>query len=61
MTALRYVGRVATKVLPSPVFISEIFPSARAIPPSIWLSKCLKPRVLFDASLTAANASGRTE
>jgi len=54
----RYAGRVATSVFPSPVFISAIFPSERAIPPSICESKCLKPILLTPASLTAANACG---
>ena len=58
MTEFRYAGRVATKVFPSPVFISAIFPSASEIPPSSCESKCLKPIVLFEASLTAANAKG---
>ena len=31
--ALRYMGQVATRVLPSPVFISEIMPLCRTIPP----------------------------
>ena len=54
----KYTGRVAARVLPSPVFISAILPSCKTIPPISWTSKCLIFNVLFEASLTTANASG---
>src|SRR5918997_1954671 len=50
---------VAASVLPSPVFISAILPSCRAMPPMIWTSKGRIPRVRLEASRTTANASGR--
>src|SRR3954469_9930159 len=56
---LRYTGRVETRVLPSPVFISATQPKCRAAPPMIWTSKCRWPSVRTPASRTAANASGR--
>src|SRR5882762_3908045 len=49
--ALRYAGKVATSVLPSPVRISEILPSCRTMPPI----SCMAKRVLnmrhFDMQL----------
>ena len=48
------IGIVATKVLPSPVFISAIKPWYKAIPPIICESKCLKPNVLFETSRVMA-------
>ena len=59
LIAFKYTGNVATRVFPSPVFISAIFPLCRIIPPIIWTSKCLWPKVLFAASRTEAKASGR--
>src|SRR5918997_4200215 len=50
---------VAASVLPSPVFISAILPSCRAMPPMIWTSKGRIPRVRLEVSRTTANASGR--
>ncbi|MNV75208.1 hypothetical protein D3C71_1684850 [compost metagenome] len=57
--AFKYTGNVPTSVLPSPVFISEIRPSCRAIPPINCTSKCRIPSVRLEASRTVANASGR--
>ena len=51
--------RVATRVFPSPVFISAIIPLCRIIPPISWTSKCLSCIVLIDASRTTAKASGK--
>ena len=42
--AFRYSGSVATSVLPSPVFISEMLPWCRTTPPSICTSKWRMPR-----------------
>src|SRR5918998_252782 len=50
---------VAASVLPSPVFISAILPSCRAMPPMIWTSKGRIPNVRLEVSRTTANASGR--
>src|SRR3989442_2412802 len=56
---LRYAGKVATSVLPSPVAISAIFPSWSTMPPISWTSKCRIPTVRRAASRQTANASGR--
>src|SRR5215211_5514100 len=56
--ALRYAGRVEVRVLPSPVFISAMWPLWRATPPTSCTSKWRLPRVRTLASRTAANASG---
>ena len=61
MLAFKNAGKVATRVLPSPVFISEIFPSAKEMPPKSCESKCLSPKVRTLASLTAAYAIGSIE
>ena len=45
---------VATNVFPSPVFISAMSPSWRAIPPISWTSKSRTPIVRLNASRTAA-------
>src|SRR5918992_300255 len=50
---------VAASVLPSPVFISAILPSCKAIPPMTCTSKGRIPNVRLDVSRTTANASGR--
>ena len=55
----KYTGKVATKVFPSPVFISAILFSCRITPPINCTSKCLNLIVLFDVSLTTAKASGK--
>ena len=52
-------GRVATRVFPSPVFISAILPWWRTTPPISWTSKWRIPVVRREASRTTANASGR--
>ncbi|MBT9170331.1 MAG: hypothetical protein DDT18_00672 [Actinobacteria bacterium] len=51
------MGRVATRVFPSPVFISAIFPSWRTIPPRICTSKWRMFRVLLATSRTTAKVS----
>ena len=56
--ALRYAGRVAMSVLPSPVRISAMRPRCKARPPTSWTSKCRIPRVRRAASRTTAKASG---
>src|SRR5213592_4763716 len=56
----RYAGMVATRVFPSPVFISAMLPSCRAMAPMTWTSKCRWPIVRRAASRTEANASGST-
>src|SRR2546425_2256853 len=56
-SALRYRGSTATSVLPSPVFISAIFPWCRTMPPTIWTSKGRRPMVRRAASRTTAKAS----
>src|SRR6266545_4320016 len=56
--AFRYAGMVATRVFPSPVFISAMLPSCRTIAPITWTSKCRWPIVRRAASRTEANASG---
>ena len=58
-SALRYPANVETSVLPSPVFISAILPSCKAIPPISCTSKWRSPMVRTLASRTAAKASGR--
>src|SRR3712207_4300485 len=50
---------VAASVFPSPVFISAILPSCRAMPPMICTSKGRISKVRFEVSRTTANASGR--
>src|SRR5450759_1092157 len=57
--ALRYDARVATRVLPSPVFISATLPRCSAAPPMICTSKWRLPSGRLLASRTAAKASGR--
>ena len=42
-SALRYDGSVATRVLPSPVFISAMLPRCSAAPPMTWTSKGRMP------------------
>ena len=54
----KYAGKVATNVLPSPVFISAILPWCKTIPPSNCTLKCFIPSTLLEASLQTANASG---
>ena len=54
---LRYIGIVATSVLPSPVFISAMSPSWRTMPPSTWTSKGRMPSARLAASRATANAS----
>src|SRR5215210_7016193 len=49
---------VAASVLPSPVFISAIFPSCKTMPPMICSSKGRIPSVRRETSRTAAKASG---
>src|SRR5918995_739221 len=49
---------VAASVLPSPVFISAIFPSCKTMPPMICSSKGRIPRVRRETSRTTAKASG---
>src|SRR6266498_3959749 len=56
--AFRYAGMVATRVFPSPVFISAMLPSCRTIAPITWTSKCRWPIVRRAASRTEANTSG---
>jgi hypothetical protein len=51
-------GKVATSVLPSPVFISAIIPLCRAMPPMSWTSKWRMPRERTDASRVRAKQSG---
>ena len=51
---------MATSVLPSPVRISAIFPSCKAIPPISCTSKWRMPSARTPASRTTANASGRS-
>ena len=59
VSAFRYAGKVATSVFPSPVRISAILPSCRAIPPTSCISKCRRPSALSPASRTTAKTSGR--
>ena len=49
---------MATRVLPSPVFISAILPSWSTLPPMSWTSKWRIPRVRRLASRVSAKASG---
>ena len=49
---------VAASVLPSPVFISAIFPSCKTMPPMTCSSKGRIPRVRLETSRTTAKASG---
>src|SRR5919112_2067278 len=49
---------VAASVLPSPVFISAIFPSCKTMPPMICSSKGRIPRVRLETSRKTAKASG---
>src|SRR5215210_3257066 len=49
---------VAASVLPSPVFISAIFPSCKTMPPMICSSKGRIPSVRLETSRTTAKASG---
>src|SRR5215218_498227 len=49
---------VAASVLPSPVFISAMFPSCKTMPPMICSSKGRIPRVRLETSRTTAKASG---
>src|ERR671920_1662417 len=49
---------VAASVLPSPVFISAIFPSCNTMPPMICSSKGRIPSVRLETSRTTAKASG---
>src|SRR3954468_4905988 len=58
--ALRYSACVATKVLPSPVFISAMSPSWRTMPPISCTSKRRTPIVRLKASRTAAKLSKRS-
>ncbi len=51
---------MATRVLPSPVFISAILPSWSTLPPMSCTSKWRMPSVRMLASRTSAKASGRT-
>src|SRR3984885_5037251 len=51
----------AVRVLPSPVFISEMLPMCSAAPPMTCTSKCRWPMVRRAASRTVANASGSSE
>ena len=58
--ALRTIGSVATRVFPSPVFISAILPSCRTIPPTSCTSKCRMFNTLELASLVIAKESAKT-
>src|SRR5713226_4793132 len=49
---------VATRVFPSPVFISAMAPLCRIVAPITWTSKWRCPIARFAASRTAAYASG---
>ena len=49
---------VATRVLPSPVFISAILPWCSTMPPMTWTSKGRIPRTRTEASRAVAKASG---
>src|SRR5919204_1418607 len=60
VSALRYAGSVATRVLPSPVAISAIVPLCSTMPPMSWTSKCRMLSVRRAASRHTANASGST-
>src|SRR5436309_4236269 len=60
VSALRYAGSVATRVLPSPVAISAIVPSCSTMPPISWTSKCRMLSARHAASRHTANASGST-
>src|SRR6266850_1642181 len=60
VSALRYAGSVATRVLPSPVAISAILPSWSTMPPMSCTSKCRMPSERRPASRHTANASGST-
>ena len=51
---------VATRVLPSPVFISAMSPSCSTTAPMIWTSKGRIPTERFAASRTAAKASNES-
>ena len=59
-SAFRYAASVATSVLPSPVFISEIWPWCSTMPPTSCTSKCRMFSVRRPASRTTANASTST-
>ena len=48
---------MATRVLPSPVFISAMSPSWSTMPPSTWTSKGRMPSARLPASRATANAS----
>ena len=52
---------MATKVLPSPVPISAIFPSLSTMPPIICTSWCLRPSTRTLASRITAKAAGSNE
>ncbi len=52
---------VATRVLPSPVFISAMLPRCSAAPPITWTSKCRLSSTRRLASRTVANASGSSD
>ena len=52
-------GRVATRVLPSPVFISAMRPLCRIMPPINCTSKCRMFKLRRDISRQTAKASGR--
>src|SRR6266850_666257 len=60
VSAFRYAGSVATRVLPSPVAISAMIPSWSTMPPISWTSKWRMPTVRRAASRHTANASVRT-
>ena len=59
LSAFRYAGSVAMRVLPSPVRISAIIPLCRAMPPISCTSKWRIFSVRSDASRTTAKASGQ--
>jgi hypothetical protein len=55
--ALRTIGSVAVRVLPSPVFISAIEPSCSTMPPISWTSKWRCPSVRLATSRVIAKDS----
>ncbi|SHW53838.1 Uncharacterised protein [Mycobacteroides abscessus subsp. abscessus] len=57
-SAFRYAGSTQVRVLPSPVFISAMFPACSAAPPITCTSKCRWLSTRQEASRATANASG---
>src|SRR5205807_5768177 len=60
VNALRLTGKLATSVLPSPVFISAILPWCRTTPPTSCTSKWRIPMVRRPALRHSAKASIRS-